>query len=127
MGTVPGFDKVLSVLGRDFSPIPCDRCQRCACPRGTEIHTIFRQYQYFYLGKEYWALRKLDMGIEQSAQWCRKCTEMPCLSMCPAKIRIPDEIQKICRLVRVHYPPDSRPDSQGGKSVSDMGNQKPGA
>ncbi len=102
---VPGFDEVLSVLGKDFVPIPCDRCQRCVCPQGTEIHTIFRQYQYFFLGKEYWALRKLDMGIRQSADWCRKCVEMPCLSMCPAGIRIPDEIQKICSLVQVYYHP----------------------
>lgn len=102
-GEIPGFDEVLSVLGRDFAPIPCDRCQRCVCPHGTEIHTIFRQYQYFFLGKEYWALRKLDMGIRQSADWCRKCTKMPCLAMCPAKIRIPDEIRKIYRLVQTCY------------------------
>lgn len=106
--TVPDFDRVLSVLGREFSPIPCDRCQRCVCPYGTEIHTVFRQYQYFHLGKEYWALRKLDMGIRQSAEWCRKCTEMPCLAMCPAGIRIPDEMQKIWRLVQVYYHPAGR-------------------
>lgn len=108
---IPDFNKVLSVLEKEFSPIPCDRCQRCVCPYGTEIHTIFRQYHYFFLGKEYWALRKLDMGIKQSAEWCRKCTEMPCLAMCPAKIRIPDEIRKIDRLVQVHYCPDRRQDT----------------
>ena len=106
MYTIPDFNEVLSVLEGEYVPIPCDRCQRCVCPYGTEIHTIFRQYQYFFLGKEHWALRKLDMGIKQSAQWCRKCTEMSCLAMCPAKIRIPDEIQKICRLVQTYYHPD---------------------
>lgn len=103
---IPGFNEVLSVLSRDFTPLPCDRCQRCVCPHGTEIHTVFRQYQYFFMGKEYWALRKLDMGIRQSADWCRKCTEMPCLAMCPAGIRIPDQIRKICRLVEIYYHPD---------------------
>lgn len=102
METIPDFHRVLSVLERKFTPLPCDRCQRCVCPYGTEIHTVFRQYQYFFMGKEYWALRKLDMGIEQSAGWCRKCTEMPCLAMCPAGIRIPDEIQRIYRLVQTY-------------------------
>ena len=91
----PDFEQVLSVLEKDFSPIPCDRCQRCRCPYGTEIHTVFRQYNYFFLGKDHWALRKLDMGIRESAGQCRKCADMPCLSMCPAGIRIPDEIGKV--------------------------------
>ncbi len=120
MDQIPGFDQVLSVLDREFSPIPCDRCQRCVCPYGTEIHTVFRQYQYFHLGKEYWALRKLDMGIEQNARRCRQCTEMPCLAMCPAKIRIPDEIEKIYRLVQVYYHPDRHPDNSkaGNESIT---------
>ncbi len=97
-----GFEEVLTVLEKEFRPIPCDRCQRCVCPHGTEIHTLFRQYNYFFLGKDYWALRKLDMGIEESAELCRKCTDMPCLSMCPMGIRIPDEMERILRLVRDH-------------------------
>ncbi|HBN56804.1 MAG TPA: aldo/keto reductase [Lachnospiraceae bacterium] len=99
---IPAFEEALSVLEKKFSPIPCDRCQRCGCPYGTEIHTIFRQYLYYFLGKDHWALRKLDMGIDQSAGWCRACTRMPCLAGCPRKIRIPDEIQKVQRLVRTH-------------------------
>lgn len=99
---LPGFEEVLTVLEKEFRPIPCDRCQRCVCPHGTEIHTLFRQYNYFFLGKDYWALRKLDMGIEESAELCRKCTDMPCLSMCPMGIRIPDEMERILRLVRDH-------------------------
>ncbi len=97
---IPDFEEVLEVLEKEFTPIPCDRCQRCACAYGTEIHTIFRQYNYYFLGKDHWALRKLDMGIEESAAFCRKCTDMPCLSMCPAGIRIPDEMEKAARLVR---------------------------
>ena len=97
---VPSFGEVLSVLEREYKPIACDRCQRCVCPYGTEIHTLFRQYQYYFLGKEYWALRKLGLGIEDSAEWCRECAEMPCLDKCPMKIRIPDEIEKVYRLVK---------------------------
>lgn len=97
---IPDFEQVLSVLEKDFIPIPCDRCQRCRCPYGTEIHTVFRQYNYFFLGKDHWALRKLDMGIRKSARLCRTCTDMPCLSMCPYRIWIPDEIQRVFELVK---------------------------
>ncbi|MDE7297347.1 MAG: aldo/keto reductase, partial [Lachnospiraceae bacterium] len=95
----PSFDEVLSVLGKTYDPIPCSRCQRCKCPYGTEIHTLFRQYQYFFMGKDYWALKKLGLGIRESAAHCRGCTEMPCLEMCPAGIRIPDEIGRVEKLV----------------------------
>lgn len=96
------FEEVLSALEREYQPIPCDRCQRCKCPYGTEIHTIFRQYQYFFLGKDYWALKKLGMGIEESARRCRSCERMPCLELCPAGIRIPHEMQKVEKLVKSH-------------------------
>lgn len=101
-GTLPSFEKVLAVLEKDYDPIPCDRCQKCVCPYGTEIHTIFRQYQYYFLGKEYWALRKLNLGIEQSAGYCMECEEMPCMDQCPRKLRIPYEIEKVRQLVREH-------------------------
>lgn len=96
------FEEVLSVLEKKYQPIPCDRCQRCKCPYGTEIHTIFRQYQYYFLGKDNWALKKLEMGIYESAKYCKGCTQMPCLEECPRKIRIPDEVQKIAELVQIH-------------------------
>lgn len=96
----PSFEKVLSVLEKDYAPIACDRCQRCRCPYGTEIHTLFRQYQYYFLGKEYWALRKLDLGIEESARHCRECMEMPCMEDCPRGIRIPDEVERVYQLVQ---------------------------
>lgn len=106
---MPDFGQVLSVLEKEFAPIPCDRCQRCRCPYGMEIHTVFRQYNYFFLGKNHWALRKLDLGIRESARQCRRCTHMPCLSMCPAGIRIPDEIQRVFELVeRFRERPSSR-------------------
>lgn len=111
---MPDFEQVLSVLEKDFSPIPCDRCQRCRCPYGTEIHTVFRQYNYFFLGKDHWALRKLELGIRESARKCRNCTDMSCLSMCPAGIRIPDEVQKVLEHVeRFREKPGSPPFGAG--------------
>ncbi len=100
----PSFSQVISHLEKEFSPIPCDRCQRCKCPCGTEIHTLFRQYNYYFLGKDYWALRKLNLGISRSAELCQFCTDMPCLSMCPKQIRIPDEIERVLELVKTCYP-----------------------
>ncbi len=98
----PTFTQVLTQLEERFTPINCDRCQRCKCPYGTEIHILFRQYNYYFLGKDFWALRKLDMGIKENADFCRKCTSMTCMDLCPRKNKIPILIQKIEELVKVH-------------------------
>lgn len=98
----PDFDAVLTALGKYYEPLPCDRCQRCSCVHQTEIHTLFRQYNYFFLGKDYWALRKLDLGIEASARACRSCTELSCMKQCPKGLRIPELIQEIEGLTRIH-------------------------
>lgn len=98
----PSFANTLSQLERSFAPLPCDRCQRCRCPYGTEIHILFREYNYYFLGKSYWALRKLDLGIAESAALCRSCTDLSCLKQCPQKIRIPFEIERIEKLVKAH-------------------------
>ena len=98
----PSFPGILSELERSFRPLPCDRCQRCRCPYGTEIHILFRQYNYYFLGKDYWSLRKLDLGITESASRCRSCTDLSCMKQCPQKIRIPFEIKQIESLVKAH-------------------------
>jgi len=96
------FDAVIARLEKYFPAIPCDRCQLCECKHGTEIHIILRQFNYYFLGKNYWALRKLDMGIEKSADLCKHCIDMPCLRHCPKDINIPFEIQKVKELVATH-------------------------
>jgi len=96
------FSDVIARLEKDFMPIHCDRCQRCRCEYGTEIHLIFRQYNYFFLGKKYWALRKLDMNIRESAKLCRRCLRMTCLKMCPMGLDIPKIMQMIKELVEIH-------------------------
>ena len=45
------FEEVLDRLRKTFEPIGCDRCEKCVCPHGHELHTTFRQYNYFHLGK----------------------------------------------------------------------------
>lgn len=99
---LPEFEQILSRLEQYFDPIPCDRCQKCHCLYETEIHTVFRQYNYYFLGKNYWALRKLDLGIRESASHCRSCITIPCRKECPKKLHIPELMQKIAALVEIH-------------------------
>ncbi len=93
------FAQVLDRLRTSFSPVPCDRCQRCLCPHGLEPHIILRQLNYFFLGKDYWALRKLDLDIRRAAAFCRRCPA-PCLALCPRNVSIPAYIQAAESLVQ---------------------------
>ncbi len=94
------FEEVLERLRKTFEPIGCDRCERCVCPYGHEIHTSFRQFNYYNLGKEFWAVNKLKMDIEQTYEHCRKCTHQECMKECGRHLYIPEEIEKVIHLVR---------------------------
>lgn len=96
------FSRVISKLEKKFMPINCDRCQRCKCKYGAEIHVLFRQYNYYHLGKDYWALRKLNLNIDECADRCKQCTEMICMDNCPNGINIPKKIQEIRDFVKRH-------------------------
>lgn len=96
------FSQVMARLEKSFTSINCDRCQRCYCIYGTEIHVLFRQYNYYHLGKDYWALRKLNLNIEECADRCKKCTDMICMNDCPRDINIPKKIQEIRDFVNRH-------------------------
>lgn len=98
----PSFAEVMATLEKKFRPISCDRCQRCDCEQSIEISRIFRQYNYHFLGKEYWGLRKLDLDIKESAEKCRRCPTRTCLEKCPAQLNIPLEIKKINKIVNIH-------------------------
>ena len=100
--TRPSFHSVISRLNMNFEPIYCDRCQKCKCEYGTQIHILFRQYNYYFLGKDYWALRKLDLSIQESAAHCRKCVHVKCIRYCPYGLDIPNIMQKIELLVHQH-------------------------
>ena len=94
------FDSVINSLNMIFEPIYCNRCQKCKCDYGTEIHILFRQYNYYFLGKDYWALRKLNISIKESANNCRNCLSLNCIFLCPFNLKIPDIIQKIENLTK---------------------------
>ncbi|MBO4291907.1 MAG: aldo/keto reductase [Lachnospiraceae bacterium] len=96
------FEDVMDRLRKTFEPICCDRCQKCVCPYGHEIHTAFRQYNYYCLGKEFWAIRKLQMDLEQTYRHCRSCTEQPCMRDCGRHLYIPEEVERIHNLLKAY-------------------------
>ncbi len=93
------FEEVLDRLREKIDPIGCDRCQKCVCPYGHEIHTSFRQYNYFHLGKEFWAINKLKMDLMETAKHCKTCDDKPCMKECSRKLYIPGEIERIEKLL----------------------------
>lgn len=96
------FEQVTERVRKKFEPIPCTRCQRCKCPFGTEIHTMFRQYNYYFLGKNFWALKKLGLNIKNACECCLRCETRECESNCPMRLHIPELIGKIGILAARH-------------------------
>ena len=94
------FAAVTSRLAEHFQPIPCTRCQCCTCPHGHEVHILLRQYNYYHLGKHYWAMKKLRLNIAEVFEQCRRCTERPCMQGCPQNLRIPELIGMIYEMTR---------------------------
>ena len=89
------FAEVTDRLSEYFSPIKCTRCQKCICPKGYEVHILFRQYNYYHLGKKYWAMRKMRMNICEAYENCRKCTDRRCMRECPQKLMIPELVEML--------------------------------
>lgn len=96
------FEEVLNRLRKTFEPIGCDRCEKCICPYGHEIHTTFRQYNYFHLGKEFWAVNKLKMDLKRTVDHCRVCSEQVCMNECNRHIFIPEEIERVYSLLKAY-------------------------
>lgn len=96
------FEEVLNRLRKTFEPIGCDRCEKCICPYGHEIHTTFRQYNYFHLGKEFWAVNKLKMDFKRTVDHCRVCSEQVCMNECSRHIFIPEEIERVYSLLKAY-------------------------
>ena len=94
------FEEVMDRLKTMFEPICCDRCERCLCPMGHEVHTSFRQFNYFNLGKEYWAAGKLKLDLDKTCEDCRNCTEKNCMKECERHLYIPGELERIRKLLR---------------------------
>ena len=96
------FEEVIDRLRKNFEPIACDRCEKCICSYGHEIYTSFRQFNYFNLGKEFWAINKLKMDLEKNYQHCRECTERSCMKECGRQLYIPEEIERIYCLIKAY-------------------------
>ncbi|MCR5330282.1 MAG: aldo/keto reductase [Lachnospiraceae bacterium] len=96
------FEEVTERLGRSFEPLCCDRCEKCVCPYGHEIHTSFRQFNYYHLGKEFWAINKLKMDFANTYEHCRSCIDRVCMKDCPRHLDIPKEIERINLLIRAY-------------------------
>ena len=94
------FKEVIDRLSHGFEPIGCDRCECCVCSHGHEIHTSFRQFNYFHLGKEYWAINKLKMDLEKTVMDCRTCENRTCMNNCARNLYIPGEVERILRLIK---------------------------
>ncbi|MBR6896609.1 MAG: aldo/keto reductase [Lachnospiraceae bacterium] len=94
------FEEVVARLKERFEPVACDRCERCVCPFGHEIHTSFRQFNYYHLGKEFWAVNKLKMDLENTYRHCLSCTEHACMRECLRGLHMPEEIERVHELVR---------------------------
>ncbi len=89
------FEKVTDRLSEKYLPIKCTRCQKCVCPHGYEVHIILRQYNFYHLGKAYWAMNKIRMNIREFYESCRRCTDRRCMKDCPQKLNIPELIEMI--------------------------------
>ena len=94
------FEAVTERLRKSFEPIECNRCERCVCSYGHEIHTSFRQYNYFHLGKEFWAVNKLKMDLGKNYEHCRSCMERSCMEQCENHLNIPGEMERIHDLLK---------------------------
>lgn len=94
------YEEVLDRLRKTFEPIGCDRCEKCVCPYGHELHTTFRQYNYFHLGKEFWAINKLKLDAGLTYQHCRSCMEQACMKDCGRHLYVPEEMERVNQLLQ---------------------------
>jgi mutator protein MutT len=90
-----GFDEVYNKLTLSSKIIPCDRCQKCMCSNNIEISSLFRYYNYYYLGHRSWSYSRIKgMGIELFEKCCC-CNKPDCELLCPKHIDIKANIARI--------------------------------
>ena len=94
------FDEVINRLSERYLPVRCTRCQKCICPNGYEIHILLRQYNYYHLGKSWWAMKKIKLNIDNVYESCRRCTDRICMRECPQKLMIPELTEMIYEMSR---------------------------
>lgn len=108
------FDKVLNKLRKVYDIIPCTRCQKCLCPEGIEIESIFRYYNYYNLGHRRWAYNKINSQTLELQEKCRNCANRECEKYCCQNINIGRCIIKISN------------EFKGGKQIMEGKKLKPG-
>lgn len=57
--------------------------------------SVLRYCNYFHLGKEVWAKKRLRMYISKIFKNCNRCTEKICESSCPRNLLVSELIAKI--------------------------------
>lgn len=108
------FNEVTHKLGQFYDIIPCTRCQKCSCPQGIEIESIFRYFNYYNLGHRRWAYNKLINQISMLQEKCGACINHECEKYCCQEINIGREILKISN------------EFKGGKQSMESKKLKPG-
>lgn len=78
-----------------YDVIPCTRCQRCKCPKGLEIESIFRYHNYYNMGHRTWAYNRLLSNLEKIEASCPTCLTCSCDKDCPQGINIKKELEII--------------------------------
>ncbi|NLV27303.1 MAG: aldo/keto reductase [Methanomicrobiales archaeon] len=93
-------EEVKSVF-KNKMKVGCTGCSYCMpCPFGVNIPLCFYYYNQYYMVKNkiitrgFYGMQLMGGGgTPANASLCRKCGK--CLSACPQKIAIPDELQKV--------------------------------
>ena len=88
-------DIVKSKIGPLLNDYICNRCQKCSCELGIEIHKLLRYRMYYLLGNKKWAIRQFNRPKVRKD--CNECNS--CLPMCIQDIPIPElieETKKLC-------------------------------
>lgn len=89
------FSDICEKLNQSFDIIPCTRCQKCKCTQGLEIESIFRYYNYYFMGHRTWASERLEKKLLSLQNPCIICKECSCESVCPQEIRVRDKLNDI--------------------------------
>jgi predicted aldo/keto reductase-like oxidoreductase len=88
-------DKALDVFIKSRT-VPCTACRYCMpCPQGVDIPLMFKIYNHYAISKNKWEFVESYEEVGPSLQGanCIACGD--CLSKCPQKIMIPNQMCEI--------------------------------
>lgn len=87
------------VAYKKANTIPCTGCRYCMdCPAGVDIPTVFKLYNEYAVSKYKSEFKDSYLALSEKnrAHNCVNCKV--CMSQCPQKIQIPEEMSKIAKL-----------------------------